>query len=58
MAEALGLQKLPSDLDLAARIELLESRKSGGILVLDRQFIKPLLEKIRDLKLDPQDIGM
>ncbi|MEN6302531.1 MAG: hypothetical protein ABFD96_07390, partial [Armatimonadia bacterium] len=43
---------------MANKFALLESRKIGNQMSLNRWYIDPLENKIRELELDPQDVGM
>jgi hypothetical protein len=49
---------LPDNLDVARKFEMLESRKIGGQMRLNRWFLKPIEDKIKELGLDPNDVGM
>ena len=58
LAASYGLIRLPDNLDVARKFEMLESRKIGGQMRLNRWFLKPIEDKIKELGLDPNDVGM
>ena len=58
LAASYGLTELPSNLNVARKFELLESRKIGGQMQLNRWHLQPIEEKIKALGLDPKDVGM
>ena len=58
LAAALGLDSLPEAFNVKRKIELFESRKGGAQQLLDKRFFIPIMKRIRELKLDPQDVGM
>jgi hypothetical protein len=58
LAASYGLIRLPDNLDVARKFEMLETRKIGGQMRLDRWFLKPIEDKIKELGLDPNDVGM
>jgi hypothetical protein len=58
LAASYGVTKLPPNLDVARKFELLESRKIGGQMRLNRWYLQPIEDKIKELGLDPQDVGV
>ncbi len=58
LASIYGVTKLPPNLDVAHKFELLESRKIGNQMSLRRWYLDPLENKIKELQLDPQDVDM
>lgn len=58
LASIYGVTKLPPNLDVAHKFELLESRKLGNQMSLRRWYLDPLENKIKELELDPQDVDM
>lgn len=58
LAASYGLTKLPPDLNVARKFELLESRKIGGQMRLNRWYLQPIEDKIKELGLDPKDVAM
>lgn len=58
LAAMYGVEQLPNDMALSHKAELLEAGRSGQQMSLDRNYIKPILNKIADLELDLQDVGM
>jgi hypothetical protein len=58
LAASYGLTQLPPNLNVARKFELLESRKIGGQMQLNRWHLQPIEEKIKALGLDPKDVGM
>ena len=58
LAASYGVTKLPADLDVARKFELLESRKIGGQMRLNRWYLQPIEDKIKELDLDPQDVAV
>ena len=58
LASIYGVTKLPPNLDVAHKFELLESRKIGNQMSLRRWYLDPLENKINELELDPQDVDM
>lgn len=58
LAASYGLTKLPADLNVARKFELLESRKIGGQMRLSRWYLQPIEDKIKELGLDPKDVAM
>lgn len=58
LASIYGVTKLPPNLDVAHKFELLESRKIGNQMSLRRWYLDPLENKIKELELDPQDVDM
>ena len=58
LAASYGLTQLPPNLNVARKFELLESRKIGGQMQLNRWHLQPIEEKMKALGLDPKDVGM
>jgi len=58
LAKLYGVDKLPDNMSLSNKTELLEAMRSGQQMMLERTFIKPIIRKIAELELDEQDIGM
>jgi hypothetical protein len=58
LAASYGLTQLPPNLNVARKFELLESRKVGGQMRLNRWYLQPIEDKIKELDLDPKDVGM
>jgi hypothetical protein len=58
MTSALGVDRLPTDIDTAKKFASFESRKSGNLMLLDDRFVTPMVKKMESLKLDLQDVGM
>lgn len=58
LASIYGVTKLPDNMNVANKFALLESRKIGNQMSLNRWYIDPLENKIKELELDPQDVGM
>lgn len=58
LAASYGLTQLPPNLNVARKFELLESRKIGGQMRLNRWYLQPIEDKIKELGLDPKDVGM
>jgi hypothetical protein len=58
LAAVYGVDQLPSDMSVANKAELLEASRAGRQVLLDRNYIKPIMDKIADLELDEQDVGM
>ena len=58
LASIYGVTKLPPNLDVAHKFELLESRKIGNQMSLRRWYLDPLENKIKELEVDPQDVDM
>jgi len=58
LAASYGVTKLPDDMNVARKFELLESRKIGNQMRLEHTYLAPLRDLIDKLNLDPQDIGM
>jgi hypothetical protein len=58
LASIYGVTKLPPNLDVAHKFELLESRRIGNQMSLRRWYLDPLENKIKELELDPQDVDM
>ena len=58
LASMYGVTRLPANLDVAHKFELLESRKIGNQMSLRRWYLDPLENKIKELELDPQDVDM
>lgn len=53
-----GVTRLPDDMNLANKFLLLESRKIGNQMSLKRWYLDPLENKIKELELDPKDVGL
>jgi hypothetical protein len=58
LAASYGLTRLPPNLNVARKFELLESRKVGGQMRLNRWYLQPIEDKVKELGLDPKDVGM
>ena len=58
LASIYGVTKLPPNLNVAQKFELLESRKIGNQMSLRRWYLDPLEDKIKELEVDPQDVDM
>jgi hypothetical protein len=58
LAASYGLTQLPANLNVARKFELLESRKVGGQMRLNRWYLQPIEDKVKELGLDPKDVGM
>jgi hypothetical protein len=58
LSAAYGVTKLPADLDVARKFELLESRKIGGQMRLNRWYLQPIEDKVVELGVDPDDAAM
>lgn len=58
LASIYGVTKLPPNLDVAHKFELLESRKIGNQMSLRRWYLDPLENKLKELEVDPQDMDM
>jgi hypothetical protein len=58
LAASYGLTQLPPNLNVARKFELLESRKVGGQMRLNRWYLQPIEDKVKELGLDPKDVGM
>jgi hypothetical protein len=58
LAASYGLTRLPDNLDVARKFEMLETRKIGGSMRLKRWYIDKIEDKIKELGLDPNDIGL
>jgi hypothetical protein len=58
LAASYGLTQLPPNLNVARKFELLESRKIGGQMQLNRWHLQPIEDKMKALGLDPKDVGM
>ena len=58
LAATYGVAKLPDDLNVARKFELLESRKAGNQMRLKHTYLDKIDEAILRLGLDPQDVGM
>ena len=58
LAASYGLTRLPDNLNVARKFEMLESRKVGGQMRLNRWYLQPIEDKIKELGLDPKDVGM
>lgn len=58
LAASYGLTNLPSDLNVARKFELLDSRKIGGQMRLNRWYLQPIEDKIKELGLDPKDVAV
>jgi hypothetical protein len=58
LSAAYGVTKLPADLDVARKFELLESRKIGGQMQLNRWYLQPIEDKMIELGVDPDDAAM
>jgi len=58
LAASYGLTQLPPNLNVARKFELLESRKVGGQMRLNRWYLQPIEDKVKELGLDPKDVGV
>jgi hypothetical protein len=58
LSAAYGVTKLPADLDVARKFELLESRKIGGQMQLNRWYLQPIEDKMIKLGVNPDDAAM
>lgn len=58
LAAIYGVDQLPANMAVANKAELLEASRAGRQVLLDRNYIKPILDKMADLELDEQDVGM
>jgi hypothetical protein len=58
LSAAYGVTKLPADLDVARKFELLETRKIGGQMRLNRWYLQPIEDKVVELGVDPDDAAM
>jgi hypothetical protein len=58
LAASYGLTRLPPNLNVARKFELLESRKVGGQMRLNRWYLQPIEDLIKKLGLDPKDVGV
>ena len=58
LAASYGLTRLPPNLNVARKFEMLESRKIGGQMRLNRWYLQPIEDKVKELGLDPKDVGM
>ena len=58
LAASYGLTQLPPNLNVARKFELLESRKVGGQMRLNRWYLQPIEDLIKKLGLDPKDVGV
>jgi hypothetical protein len=58
LAASYGLTQLPPNLNVARKFELLESRKVGGQMRLNRWHLQPIEDKVKELGLDPKDVGV
>lgn len=58
LAEAYGVDSLPENMDIQEKFALYESRKSGNQMRLYNSYMKPIIEEMKRLELDPQDVGM
>jgi hypothetical protein len=58
LAELYGVDQLPNNMALSHRTELLKAKRSAAHNKIDRDYIQPIIERIAELQLDPQDIGM
>ena len=58
LAAVYGVTELPDNMNVANKFALLESRKGGNQMALKRWHLDPIEEKVKELKLDPQDVGL
>ena len=58
LAELYGVDQLPNNMALSHRAELLKSKRSAAHNKIDRDYVQPIIKRISELQLDPQDIGM
>lgn len=58
LADAYGVERIPDNMSVATKAELHEAQKSGAHLAVDRTYVKPILQKMADLGVELQDIGM
>lgn len=58
LAAIYGVDKLPDNMAVSNKAELLEASRAGRQVLLDRNYIKPILDKMATLELDEQDVGM
>lgn len=58
LAQQLGVDRLPDNMSLEAQASVLKSSRSSRQILLDRNYIQPIVSKIAELGLDSQDIGM
>ena len=57
LASAYGVDQLPEDMSVANKVELFEARKNGKQLALDRNYIRPILNKMAELGLTMDQVG-
>lgn len=58
LAELYGVKQLPDNMALSHRAELLKSKRSSAHNKIESDYIQPIVKRIAELQLDPQDIGM
>lgn len=58
LAKLYGVEALPNNMALSHRAELLKSQRSAAHNKIQRDYIDPIIARIAELGLDPQDIGM
>lgn len=58
LAAIYGVDQLPDNMAVSHKAELLEASRAGRQVLLDRNYIKPILDKMAALELDEQDVGM
>lgn len=58
LAAIYGVDQLPDNMAVSHKAELLEASRAGRQVLLDRNYIKPILDKMAALDLDEQDVGM
>ena len=58
LAAIYGVDQLPDNMAVSHKAELLEASRAGKQVLLDRNFIQPIMKKIAELELDEQDVGM
>ena len=53
-----SVESLPSNMALDRRFELFESRKTGNQMELQRRFLRPIIDLMKELDVNPDDVGL
>jgi hypothetical protein len=53
-----SIESLPSNMSLDRRFELFESRKTGNQMELQRRFLRPIIDLMKELDVNPDDVGL
>lgn len=53
-----SIESLPSNMSLDRKFELFESRKTGNQMELQRRFLRPIIDLMKELDVNPDDVGL